>query len=138
MTCPFCAASPERFVAENQHAIAVLDGYPVNPGHTLVCTRRHIATWFDASTEEQRAIMELIAERKQSLDQEHAPDGYNIGINVGESAGQTIDHLHVHLVPRFVGDVDDPTGGVRLVIPERGNYKRPGFIPRGTAGGPRR
>jgi len=75
-------------------------------------------------------MLALVKEVKTQLDAEHAPDGYNIGVNIGESAGQTVMHLHIHVIPRKTGDVDDPTGGVRLVIPERGNYRRPGHIPR--------
>jgi superfamily II DNA or RNA helicase/diadenosine tetraphosphate (Ap4A) HIT family hydrolase/HKD family nuclease len=132
-TCPFCsiAASPSgAVVARNDVAFAMPDGYPVNPGHTLVIPHRHVATWFETTAEEQRGIMELIAEVRQELDRELHPDGYNIGINVGEAAGQTVMHLHVHVIPRFRGDVDDPCGGVRYVIPSEGNYRRRGHIPR--------
>ncbi len=117
-------------MAENTLAVAVRDGYAVSDGHTLVVPRRHLPGWFEAAPEEQLAILELVRAVKEKIDREFSPDGYNIGINEGESAGQTIMHLHVHVIPRYQGDVDDPTGGVRLVIPERGNYKRPGHVPR--------
>jgi diadenosine tetraphosphate (Ap4A) HIT family hydrolase len=114
-------------VASNELAVAIRDGYPVNPGHTLVIPRRHLDSWFDASRQEQAAMLELVELIKAGLDQgEPRPDGFNIGINVGEAAGQTVMHLHVHLIPRFAGDVDDPRGGVRWVVPERGNYLAPG------------
>ena len=128
--CPFCELAPARVVATNDLALALRDGYPVNSGHTLVVPRRHVATWFDATREEQRALLDLVEQQKAELDRTLTPDGYNLGINVGVAAGQTVMHLHLHLIPRFAGDVDDPTGGVRFVIPERGDYHRPGRIPR--------
>jgi diadenosine tetraphosphate (Ap4A) HIT family hydrolase len=130
MTCPFCEVEPRRVIASNELALALRDGYPVSPGHTLVVPLRHVASWFETTPEEQRALMALLETVKAELDEALHPAGYNIGVNVGEAAGQTVDHVHVHLIPRFPGDVDDPTGGVRLVIPERGNYRRPGFVPR--------
>jgi diadenosine tetraphosphate (Ap4A) HIT family hydrolase len=118
-----------RAVAQNALVVAVRDGYPVNPGHTLVIPRRHVASWFEATADERVALMDLVDQVKAALDSEIHPDGYNIGINVGEAAGRTVMHLHVHVIPRFAGDVDDPRGGVRFVIPARGNYQRPGHIP---------
>jgi len=95
----------------------------VSPGHTLVVPRRQFASWFKATHEEQTAIFALVDEVKRQLDkQTPKPDGYNVGINVGEAAGQTVMHLHVHVIPRYRGDVDDPRGGVRHVIPGKGNY----------------
>ena len=130
MDCPFCAMDAQRVVDANDLAFVVRDGYPVNPGHTLVIPRRHVASWFDATDAERAAILALVDAAKATLDGELHPDGYNVGINIGEAAGQTVMHLHVHLIPRFAGDVDDPRGGVRYVIPERGNYKRPGVVAR--------
>lgn len=109
-------------VASNALAFAVRDGYPVSSGHTLVVSRRLIKTWFDATPEEQAGIMALVAQVKASLDAELAPDGYNIGMNAGDAAGQTVPHLHVHVIPRYKGDMPDPRGGVRHVIPDRGRY----------------
>jgi diadenosine tetraphosphate (Ap4A) HIT family hydrolase len=129
MQCLFCGPIPLPAVAENARAIASRDTFPVNPGHTLVIPRRHVASWFDATHDERAALMDLVDVVKAALDQEMHPDGYNIGINIGEAAGQTVMHLHVHVIPRFAGDVDDPRGGVRFVIPARGNYRRPGHIP---------
>lgn len=134
-TSVFLRRPASEHVASNALAFAIRDGFPVSPGHTLVVPRRVVATWFDASADEQRAIFELVEVVKRQLDAELAPDGYNIGINVGEAGGQTVMHLHVHVIPRFTGDVDDPRGGVRFVVPEAGNYKRPGHIPRRPGAG---
>ncbi len=111
-----------RWVAENELAFAIRDAFPVTEGHTLVITKRVVPTWFDASPEEQAAILRLIDEVKRQLDETLEPDGYNVGFNAGEAAGQTVMHLHVHVIPRYRGDMDDPRGGVRHVIPSKGNY----------------
>jgi diadenosine tetraphosphate (Ap4A) HIT family hydrolase len=128
--CPFCCRAQSAIVAENTLAVALRDAYPVSPGHTLIIARRHVASWFDATAEERQALLALGDEVRGSLEREQQPDGYNIGFNVGDAAGQTVMHLHVHVIPRFVGDVDDPAGGVRFVIPARGNYQRSGHIPK--------
>lgn len=119
---PFLALPPSEHVASNALAFAVRDGFPVSPGHTLVVPRRLVATWFDATREEQLAILDLVDAVKRSLDAERRPDGYNVGVNAGAAAGQTVMHLHVHVIPRYAGDMDDPRGGVRHVIPSMGNY----------------
>ena len=129
MTSPFLEAPVSAWVAENALAFALEDRFPVSPGHTLVIPRRLFATWFEATPEERTALFELVDEVKRVLDERLHPDGYNIGINAGEAAGQTVPHLHVHVIPRYRGDVDDPRGGVRHVIPGKGNY---------LASGPRR
>jgi diadenosine tetraphosphate (Ap4A) HIT family hydrolase len=128
--CPFCDVAADRVVAGNAHALAIRDAFPVNPGHTLVVPRRHVSSWFESSSEERLAMFALLDRVRLELDEQLRPDGYNIGINVEEAGGQTVMHLHVHLIPRFKGDVDDPAGGVRFVLPERGNYRCPGRIPR--------
>jgi diadenosine tetraphosphate (Ap4A) HIT family hydrolase len=120
-------------VASNALAFAIRDGFPVSPGHTLVVPRRLVAMWFEATREEQLAILELVDVVKRALDEERRPDGYNVGFNAGAAAGQTVMHLHVHVIPRYLGDMDDPRGGVRHVIPGRGNYLVAG---RKTDGGP--
>jgi diadenosine tetraphosphate (Ap4A) HIT family hydrolase len=125
--CPFCASGDA--VLENELAYARYDKYPVTPGHLLVLPRRHVATWFEASAEEQRALLGLVEAGKRLLDDLHRPDGYNIGINMGEAAGQTVMHLHVHLIPRYRGDTPDPRGGVRGVIPARQSYPLSGAKP---------
>jgi diadenosine tetraphosphate (Ap4A) HIT family hydrolase len=120
---PFLALPASRHVASNTLALAIEDGFPVSPGHTLVIPRREVRTWFDATPAEQAAIFALVDEVKRLLDaRDPRPDGYNVGFNAGEAAGQTVMHLHVHVIPRYRGDVDDPRGGVRHVIPSKGNY----------------
>ncbi len=118
--CPFCTNNDS--VLRNDLAYARFDQHPVNPGHLLILPLRHVPTWFDAVTDEKLALLALLEEGKRLLDAEHAPAGYNIGINVGEAAGQTVMHLHLHLIPRYHGDVSNPRGGVRGVIPARQNY----------------
>jgi diadenosine tetraphosphate (Ap4A) HIT family hydrolase/SOS-response transcriptional repressor LexA len=131
--CPFCNPEAVHVVGGNDLAFALRDSFPVSPGHTLIIPRRHVASWFDATPEERDAILALTDVLRARFDASWPrPDGYNIGINVGEAAGQTVMHLHVHLIPRFRGDVDDPRGGVRHVIPEKGNYHRAGHVPRAT------
>jgi diadenosine tetraphosphate (Ap4A) HIT family hydrolase len=120
--CLFCTLPPSRIVEENEHAVLILDGYPVSPGHSLVIPRRHIGSFFDATLDERLALLELLDRAKTLVSEQHEPAGYNIGINDGAAAGQTIGHLHVHLIPRYHGDQDDPRGGVRRVIPEKADY----------------
>lgn len=118
--CPFCdAAEP---VLANALAYARFDKYPVNPGHLLLLTRRHVATYFGTTAAERAALFELVDAGKRLLDARLQPDGYNIGINVGVAAGQTSAHVHVHLIPRHAGDTANPRGGVRGVIPDRQQY----------------
>ena len=112
----------EDFFRENQLAWMKYDKYPVSPGHSLIITKRHIESFFDTTPEERQAINELLEEAKKLLDQQYDPDGYNIGINCGEAAGQSIMHLHVHLIPRYWGDSDNPKGGVRGVVPGKRIY----------------
>lgn len=124
MTSPFFAVPTNRWICSNGVAFAFLDNFPVSPGHVLVVSRRTVPTWFEATPEEQAGILALITEVKHLLDQrEPRPDGYNVGFNAGEVAGQTVMHLHVHVIPRYQGDMPDPRGGVRHVIPWKGNYK---------------
>jgi len=120
--CPFCHPKPEEILAEGALALAVLDNFPVNPGHTLIVPRRHVASWFDATGEERADILRLADEARRILIERHAPDTFNLGINDGPAAGQSVPHLHVHLIPRYRGDVAEPRGGVRWVIPERAAY----------------
>jgi diadenosine tetraphosphate (Ap4A) HIT family hydrolase len=120
--CPFCRLPPERALESNKHALAIADAFPVSPGHTLVVLRRHSASFFELTDEELAAVYDLLKRMKNYLDSSLRPAGYNIGVNVGEAAGQTVMHLHVHLIPRFAGDLADPRGGVRNVIPGKGPY----------------
>lgn len=126
MTSPFLDVSPDDWIASNELAFAIRDGFPVAPGHSLVVTRRIVATWFDATAAEQAALMALVNVVKEKLDTSlrPKPDGYNVGFNAGNAAGQTVDHVHIHVIPRYIGDMDDPRGGVRHVIPDKGNYLR--------------
>ncbi|HHY62518.1 MAG TPA: HIT family protein [Bacillota bacterium] len=113
--CIFCNLPKEKVIAENDLALAFYDAYPVNEGHVLIIPKRHVETYFDATQDEKNAISLLLAKAKEKLDERFHPDGYNIGVNVGAAAGQTIFHLHVHLIPRYAGDVPDPRGGVRKI-----------------------
>lgn len=121
-TCLFCALPQARIVMANDLAIAIRDSFPVSPGHMLIIPKRHIATFFDTSDEERLSMFELLDRAKRSLDTELQPAAYNIGVNDGPAAGQTIPHLHVHLIPRYMGDDDDPRGGVRWIFPEKAKY----------------
>jgi diadenosine tetraphosphate (Ap4A) HIT family hydrolase len=120
--CPFCTLPPERIIDSNDLALVIRDGYPISPGHTLVIPKRHIGSWFEITQAEQQALLDLLAKAKAVLETEFKPDGYNIGINDGPAAGQTVPHLHMHLIPRYKGDQEDPRGGVRWIIPEKAKY----------------
>lgn len=118
--CVFCQM--KDYILENELAYAIYDKYPVGKGHMLFIPKRHVKDFFDITKEEREAIFELIDEGKKLLDEKYSPDSYNVGINCGEHAGQTIMHVHVHLIPRYIGDMKDPTGGVRGVIPYKMKY----------------
>lgn len=120
--CPFCPPRAHHILIGRPLAFVARDSYPLTKGHALVIPRRHVATFFETTTEERRAMLELLDEAKALLDREHQPDGYNIGINNGPAAGQTVMHVHLHLIPRYLGDVDDPRGGIRMIFPERARY----------------
>ena len=124
MTSPFQQVPEAVWVAANEVAFAIRDDFPVTPGHTLVITKRVVPTWFEATADEQLGLMQLVNDVKVQLDKELTPkpDGYNVGFNSGDAAGQTVQHVHIHVIPRRKGDMADPRGGVRHVIPERGNY----------------
>lgn len=122
MTCIFCTMT--EFSAQNEHAYAIYDKHPVNPGHVLIIPKRHMSDYFELEPEEEACIWSLLRVMKSTVELKFKPDGWNIGINNGKSAGQTIFHLHVHLIPRYEGDVDMPEGGVRGVIPVRRDYRR--------------
>jgi len=120
--CLFCSVPRAQILIEYPLALAKHDGYPVSKGHTLIIPRRHVASFFETTEEERQAMLKLLDEMKAMLDREHKPDGYNIGINNGAAAGQTVMHLHMHLIPRYAGDQPDPRGGVRWIIPDRARY----------------
>lgn len=119
--CPFCNIDREM-LASSDLCLAFYDKYPVNRGHVLVIPRRHVGDYFKLSKAEIEALWLMVREVKALLESEYQPAGYNVGVNVGSAAGQTVDHVHIHVIPRYTGDMDDPTGGVRHVIPERGKY----------------
>ncbi len=121
--CPFCDIQEHRIISENEHAYAIRDGYPVTELHTLIIPRRHIVSYFDLDKPEMDACNELLNQmRHQILGLDDTVSGFNIGINIGEDAGQTIFHCHIHLIPRRQGDVENPRGGVRGVILGQQNY----------------
>lgn len=123
--CLFCKWKEEykeNIIFENELAFATYDGYAVSKGHMLFMTKRHVDNFFNTTLEEKVAIFELVNEAKKMLDEKYSPDGYNIGMNCGVAAGQSIMHIHVHLIPRYSGDVENPRGGVRGVIPQKQNY----------------
>ncbi len=120
--CPFCDLAASRVFLRTPDVIGLWDGYPVSLGHSLLVPVRHVANWFDATARERAALVDAIDEAKLRIDASHHPDGYNIGINCGAAAGQTVFHLHIHLIPRYDHDVPDPRGGVRHVIPKKANY----------------
>lgn len=122
MTCLFCRLPESRILFRNKAAIVVRDAFPVSPGHTLVIPLKHIESFFNTPAEDRAAMFELLNTAKLQLQTEFAPNGYNIGINDGSTAGQTIRHVHMHLIPRYAGDCADPRGGVRWIIPEKADY----------------
>ena len=121
--CPFCRRIRRgQVVFENSLAVAIPDATPLSKGHTLILPRRHETEFFSLSKSEESDIWRAVRAIHESLNTRLAPQGYNIGINVGSVAGQTIGHVHVHLIPRYEGDVEDPRGGVRWIIPARAPY----------------
>jgi diadenosine tetraphosphate (Ap4A) HIT family hydrolase/HKD family nuclease len=120
--CPFCNPPNNRLFHRGRVVLGLWDQFPVSPGHALIIPRRHVTSWFEATAEERNEMMGAVAEARTAIEQVHQPDGYNLGVNVGEAAGQTIFHLHVHVIPRYHGDVPAPRGGVRHVIPEKADY----------------
>jgi diadenosine tetraphosphate (Ap4A) HIT family hydrolase len=121
--CPFCSLRRAIVLLEKPLAYAKQDGYPITEGHALVIPRRHVATFFETTAGERQAMLELLDEAKALLDAKYRPDGYNIGINNGAAAGQTVMHLHIHIIPRYVGDKSDPRGGIRWIFPEKAAYR---------------
>ena len=120
--CPFCLLPASRIVEENEHAVLILDGYPVSPGHSLVIPKRHVGSFFEVTEIERAALLALLDRARELAAGQYRPDGYNIGINDGAAAGQTVPHLHIHLIPRYGGDQADPRGGVRWVVPQKADY----------------
>lgn len=121
--CPFCKLNSKvELVCETATAVAFYDGYPVSKGHTLIIPKRHVANYFDLSDEEQLDLWHMVNHCKTTLEKRFHPDGFNVGINVNQAAGQSVFHVHIHLIPRYKGDVENPKGGVRGVIKEKQRY----------------
>jgi diadenosine tetraphosphate (Ap4A) HIT family hydrolase len=122
--CPFCKAQDGGVLASNEHAIAFFDHFPVAEGHTLVVPRAHAASLFDLPPEVSAATWRLVGEVRTLLAERFRPQGFNVGLNDGPAAGQTVPHAHIHVIPRYANDVPDPRGGIRWVIPEKAAYWR--------------
>ena len=120
--CPFCHLEKNRIYLESEFAIAFFDAFPISEGHTLVVPKRHVTSLFDLTEEEQAAVWMLVAQVRAKLMAELKPDGFNVGLNDGTAAGQTVMHAHVHIIPRRHSDVADPRGGVRWVVPDKAAY----------------
>ncbi len=120
--CPFCKIPVVRILAANEHAIAFADGFPISKGHTLVVPLRHSTSIFDLPANEQASLWELVGKVRLQLAEAEHPDGFNIGVNDGTAAGQTVNHGHIHIIPRYTGDVVEPRGGIRWIIPEKARY----------------
>lgn len=120
--CPFCSFSNFRVITSNATAVAMFDSFPISPGHALVIPKRHIASLFEATEMELTDVFDLIAKTRTQLLRDLNPGGFNIGLNEGVLAGQTIMHLHIHLIPRYLGDKPDPRGGLRWIFPDKADY----------------
>jgi len=130
---PFLEVPTTDHIAGNRLAFAIWDGFPVSPGHALVVPRRAVSSWWEATENERQDLVALIDEVKRLIEERFAPDGFNVGFNSGAAAGQTVDHLHLHVIPRYAGDVADPRGGIRHVVPGKGNYLEAGWVPPAVA-----
>lgn len=124
-SCPFCTLPPERIITTNRTGVVIGDGFPISPGHTLVIPHRHVGSFFELDAVERDGLLTLLDRARARLDQTLHPAGYNIGINDGAAAGQTVPHLHIHLIPRYDGDQKDPRGGVRWIFPDKADYWTP-------------
>jgi diadenosine tetraphosphate (Ap4A) HIT family hydrolase len=120
--CAFCNLPKERILFEGEWTLLFRDSFPVSSGHTLIVPKRHVQSFFELEVPEVTEMMLFLRKAKTSLVDEFHPDGFNIGINDGAAAGQTVPHLHVHLIPRYLGDCEDPRGGVRWIFPEKAKY----------------
>jgi diadenosine tetraphosphate (Ap4A) HIT family hydrolase len=121
--CLFCERiAAGDLLAENALAAAFADAFPLTPGHALIVPRRHEPDFLALASDEQGAVWALVVPVRRRIEEYHRPDGYNLGVNVGAAAGQTIGHVHLHVIPRYRGDVTEPRGGIRWIIPERARY----------------
>jgi diadenosine tetraphosphate (Ap4A) HIT family hydrolase len=121
--CPFCEIEKNSILLENEGGIVILDQYPVSEGHLLILPKQHILDWFSAPSNVQMHLIELLNRSKEWLTENYSPQGFNVGMNCGEVAGQTVMHLHIHLIPRYLHDTPNPAGGVRGVIPGKQGYQ---------------
>lgn len=119
-SCLFC--NKTEVIIENDYWMCIYDNYPVSDGHTLIIPKRHFNDYFQTTEQERTSFNDILFDIKGYLDSEYSPDGYNVGFNVNEEGGQSIFHCHVHVIPRYRGDVENPRGGVRGVIPSKQNY----------------
>lgn len=123
--CIFCSPVADPILLENRYAFVIRDSFPASPGHSLIIPKRHIAAYFELSERELLSCHQLLVATKEDiLDSYKKVTDFNVGINIGADAGQSIPHCHIHLIPRRKGDVDNPQGGVRHVIPGKGHYKK--------------
>jgi diadenosine tetraphosphate (Ap4A) HIT family hydrolase len=120
--CPFCNLPKERVWFDSQDSLAILDGFPLTPGHTLVIPKRHVVSIFELPQEDLNHLAAAVAKVRKILKAKYQPDAFNIGINDGLAAGQTVTHAHIHIIPRKAGDVPDPRGGIRWIIPDKAKY----------------
>ena len=120
--CLFCSPANEALLARNDNVIILWDSFPISPGHAIVTPLHHAASWSDLTRDEKIAIFDGIDTAQQEIEKQYSPDGYNIGINDGTVAGQTIMHVHLHVIPRYAGDSDDPRGGIRWILPDKARY----------------
>ena len=121
-TCPFCTLSAERIIDSNELGVVIRDGYPISEGHTLIIPKRHVGSFFKTTQDEKIALLALLENAQKQLKKEFNPHSFNIGVNDGKEAGQTVPHLHIHLIPRYESDMTDPRGGVRWIIPKKAKY----------------
>ena len=120
--CPFCEPDTERVWLENDCGLVLWDAFPLTEGHTLVVPRKHADSLYELTANEQASLWNLVADVRRQLAQQLHPDGFNIGLNDGRAAGQTVMHVHIHVIPRRHGDVADPRGGVRWILPNKAQY----------------
>lgn len=121
-TCPFCNTDPKKILVSSEICYAIFDRYPVTRGHILVIPFRHFPDYFESTPREVEAFDAMVRECRDYLEGEYHPDGYNVGVNVGYAAGQSVPHMHIHVIPRYEGDTWHPRGGIRGVIPEKQDY----------------
>ena len=120
--CPFCNLPKERVWFDSHDSLAILDGFPLTPGHTLVIPKRHVVSVFELPQEELSHLSAVVTKVRKILKAKYQPDAFNIGINDGLAAGQTVTHAHIHVIPRKAGDVPEPRGGIRWIIPDKAKY----------------